>query len=316
MLAIACLSQPAFAWNSFGHMVVASIAYRNLDPQTQARVNSLLMLNPYYATQWAAMIPPGVSTDDRKRMIFMLAATWPDAIKGDPNYHDDGEEGGNRPSGPEARRNTGYDDLNRHKYWHFIDVPFSQDGTDVSAVAIPTPNAETQIAAFRETLHSASASEALKSYDLVWLLHVIGDVHQPLHCVTRVSKEHPQGDSGGNTEILCGVDHEPCVGKLHAFWDNILGTSDSVGAADQYAAELHAPAVSRADVADVNTWIRVNAALARSDVYVDPVTNGDGPFRATPAYTEAAKELARRQVALAGARLAAVLEEALAPAQH
>lgn len=316
ILTLGCFAQPAFSWNDFGHMVVASVAYRNLDPQTQARVNSLLLLNPYYTTHWAALIPPGTSSDDRNRMIFMLAATWPDAIKGDPSYHNDGEEGGNRPNGPEATRNTGYDDFNRHKYWHFIDVPFSQDGSDVSTVVIPAPNAKTQIAAFREVLHSTSASEQLKSCDLVWLLHMIGDVHQPLHCVTRISKDHPQGDAGGNTEILCGVSDVPCTGKLHAFWDNILGSSESVSAADEYAARLDVPTVSPSDVSDVETWIRAGSALARSNVYVDPVRNGDGPDRATAAYTDAARELARRQVALAGARLAEVLKEALVTAQR
>jgi hypothetical protein len=311
LIVILSLSQPLAAWNDFGHMVVASVAYRKLDSRTRARVNKLLALNPYYKTKWAARIPAGVSKAARKRFIFMLAATWADAIKRDPKYRDDGAEGGNRPTGPESSRNTGYDDFNRHKYWHFVDTPFSQDGTNVSASTIPAPNAETQIMAFRNILRSPSASKELKSYDLVWLLHIVGDVHQPLHCATRVSAAHPEGDAGGNDETFCSVTASRCTGRLHGFWDGILGASDDVASADRFAATLGVPAVSPSDVADAQSWIQAGFTLARTRVYIAPVMNGDGPFRATPKYTSAAKKLARHQVALAGARLAELLKEDL-----
>jgi S1/P1 Nuclease len=311
LIAFVLLSQPLLAWDDFGHMVVAGLAYRNLDSKTRTRVNKLLALNPYYKIHWATMIPAGTARSDRKRLIFMLAATWADAIKRDPVYHNDGEQGGNRPAGPEAARNTGYDDFNRHKYWHFIDLPFSQDGTNVSELAAPAPNAGTQIAAFRTILRSRSASNKLKSYDLVWLLHVVGDVHQPLHCATRVSAAHPEGDAGGNDEIFCDATAAACTGRLHAFWDDILGTSDDVGSADKYAAGLDMPAASPSDVADAKTWIQASFALAQTNVYVKPVMNGDGPFRATAEYTDAARKLARQQVALAGARLSELLKEDL-----
>ncbi len=62
-------------------------------------------------------------------MVFMIAATWPDQIRSDPAYMDDGPVGGNLPpAGPEARQNIGYADHLRHKYWHFIDIAFSEDG--------------------------------------------------------------------------------------------------------------------------------------------------------------------------------------------
>jgi len=47
---------------------------------------------------------------------------------------------------PGRGQNTGYDDFNRHKYWHFVDMPFSQEGTNVTSLTIPTPDAQTQIA--------------------------------------------------------------------------------------------------------------------------------------------------------------------------
>src|SRR5207302_1414528 len=82
-----------------------------------------------------------------------------------------------------------------HKYWHFVDTPFSTDGTTLPA--LPTPNAGTQIATFRAVLASNDPDEK-KSYDLVWIEHLVGDVHQPLHSATRVSHTDPNGDNGGN----------------------------------------------------------------------------------------------------------------------
>jgi len=70
---------------------------------------------------------------------------------------------------------------------------------------------------------SSSAKAALKSYDLVWLLHLVGDVHQPLHCATRVSAAAPDGHDGGNAVKL---DCTKC--ELHAFWDNLPSTAKSV----------------------------------------------------------------------------------------
>ena len=52
-----------------------------------------------------------------------------------------------------------------HRYWDFIDIPFSSDGTALTDPDIP--NAQTQIVAFRETLRNSGASDELKSYDLV-----------------------------------------------------------------------------------------------------------------------------------------------------
>ena len=66
---------------------------------------------------------------------------------------------------------------------------------------IPYPNVETETAVFRQTL-SSNATSKLKSYDLVWLLHLVGDIHQPLHCTSRFTSTQPQGDSGGN-DVTC-----------------------------------------------------------------------------------------------------------------
>jgi hypothetical protein len=304
LASILAVAAPAYGWDSEGHMTVAYVAYQRLEPSTRQRVNALLKLNPYYA-RWKAEIPNGTSLADADMMIFMLAATWPDEIKLDAQYDDDGSSGGDRPDGPTSSLNIGYSDHLRHKYWHFVDTPFSRDGTALPN--LPTPNAETQIAAFRAVLASTQ-SDALKSYDLVWLLHLVGDVHQPLHCTTRVSRSEPNGDAGGNLVSLCT---SPCRDELHAFWDDLIGTQTTPSSAISARGRLPAPDPALATNTDVTVWVHESFSEAQAQVYVDPIGPGTGPFTLTPTYRAAARALAGQRIVLAGARLANVLNSEL-----
>ncbi len=306
LVLMAGLCGPAFGWNDRGHMSVAYLAYTQLTPATKGRVNLLLKSNPKYS-DWAAKVDkevPGASAADKDTMIFMIAATWADGIKRDLTYTKDGSQGGNRPEGsPDPGKNTGYDDLLMHKYWHFIDTPFSKDGTTLPA--IPTPNAQERIALFRGVLASTSA-DGLKSYDLTWLLHLVGDVHQPLHAATRVSSTNPGGDEGGN---LVKLDCSKC--ELHAFWDGLLGTTSSLSAVVKAAKKLPKANATLAAKSDEKDWIAESFQEAQHTVYNAPIAAGDGPFTLTPQYKTAAARLAKRRVALAGARLANLLNTEL-----
>ena len=303
---LAGLSGQAFAWNDRGHMTVAYIAYKQLTPVTRDRANALLKLNPKYG-EWAATAQqqaPTASADDKNLMIFMIAATWADQIKRDAAYKQDGSQGGNRPDGsPDPGKNTGYDDLLMHKYWHFIDTPFSKDGTALPA--IPTPNAQERIALFRTVLASTSA-DGLKSYDMTWLLHVVGDVHQPLHAATRVSSTDPEGDAGGN---LVKLDCTKC--ELHAFWDGLLGTQNDLKVVVKAAGKLPKAPAALAAKSDEKDWIAESFQEAQQTVYAPPIAAGDGPFTMTPQYKKNASKLAKQRVALAGTRLANLLNTEL-----
>lgn len=298
------LNVRAFAWDDEGHMAVAFVAYQHLNPATKNRVNQLLQLNPDYS-RWKAAVPSGTSAAQSNMLIFMMAATWPDFIKHKAGYSDDGSEGGDRPDGATSSQNIGYSDHLHHKYWHFVDTPFSTDGT--SLPALPSPNAETQITAFRAVLASNDPDDK-KSYDLVWLEHLVGDIHQPLHAATRVSSSDPQGDHGGNLVTLCSA---PCKQELHAFWDDLLGTSSKASSAAAAGRNLPVPDAALAAKKDAADWAAESFAAAKQTVYAAPISSGDGPFTLTPAYKAAAKKLARQRVALAGVRLANLLNNEL-----
>jgi len=297
LIGLLCAS-PALAWNGFGHMTVAAVAYGKLTPATKTKVAALLKLNPSYP-DWVATASP----QDRDEVAFVTAATWPDAIKKrGSGFTDDSKN----PFAPDASKNEGYAGMLQHRYWHYIDVPFSPDGTPLQQPR--APNAKTQIAAFRTALASSSASDELKSYDLVWLIHLVGDLHQPLHCTSRFDQNQPDGDRGGNLVALCA---RPCRGELHALWDDILGTKTEPKAAIKKAAKLDAPEPRLAAVKDEDVWIAESVRTAKASVYIDPIGVGAGPFEVDAEYRRQARAVAAERVALAGARLANLLNSTL-----
>ncbi|HEY6453724.1 MAG TPA: S1/P1 nuclease [Steroidobacteraceae bacterium] len=292
------LSAPVQAWNNFGHMTVAAVAWRQLRPAARARASELLRLNPDYS-RWVS----GVAPAQRDVIAFLRASTWADAIKHEAGYRDDGE----RDAGPEASLNGGYEDLREHRYWHYVDAPFSPDGTPLPQTR--TPNAATRIAEFRQVLDDPTAAARLKSYDLTWLLHLVGDIHQPLHAVSRFTHELPEGDLGGNRVRVCVA---PCREDLHYFWDAALGRGSAVQA---LALARMLPMPAPADLADddIQDWLRQSGQIARRVAYGRPVGLGVGPYPLNPAYRARARAVARNQAALAGGRLARLLNAAFAP---
>lgn len=308
LLCLMLSSTHLYAWNDLGHMVVAFRAYQHLTDPARTRANALLKQNPFF-NRWLTMIPAGTSDQDRDRMLFMIAATFPDQIRSDQCYQDDGApgSGGNHPDGRPSSLNVGYADHLRHKYWHFVDQPFSRDGTDLPE--LPKPNAGTQIDAFRAVLAS-EADDDLKSYDLVWLLHLVGDVHQPLHASTRVSSTAPEGDNGGNDEQVCPVSSSSCSEKLHHFWDGALGSGDVADVAEVAETLPEADSTAAHNLV-TSAWINESFADAQSKVYVSPIGEGNGPFHLTATYQDAAKQEAKQRVALAAARLANLLNKEL-----
>jgi len=152
----------ARAWNPNGHRVVAAAAYPKLQPQVRQKVAALLALNPEHR-RWVEGVPPG----ERELAAFMRASNWADDIRDLPGF-------------PESQK---------HKDWHYINVPFSTDGTPTRPPAVP--NVQTQIAALRKQLANRKASDADRSFALIWLLHLVGDVHMPLHCTARFDRKLP-----------------------------------------------------------------------------------------------------------------------------
>ncbi len=306
---LALMAGPVHAWNETGHMVVAYIAYKHLTPQARQTVDRLLALNPDVVA-WINLLPPkGWDDNGRRLAAFMYAATWPDVIKSKQDYTSDGDQGGNRPpAGPEASRNIGYADKLKHQYWHFYDTPLSTDGTPTEAS--PEPNAATQFPILLEGLKNQT-SDDIRSYDLVWIAHITGDLHQPLHTVSRFSKAHPTGDAGGNLVSVCSA---PCRLNLHGFWDGVLGAGGLQEALALGEQLDKLPPPDGIDNTEVRQWISEGVEVAKQTVYVAPI----GPESPTAAvnlpdrtYRANARKVAEDRAILAGRRLARLLNDAL-----
>jgi len=292
----------ASTWWDEGHMQVAAVAYDRLTPAVREKVDFLIKLNPEYPS-WVAGHPPRKAA----QYAFVRAAVWADDIK-DPalEYTDD------KPTGPNAARNIGYYDNFMHQYWHFKDVGFSTDGTPVEdADAV---NALTQIRVLTAGLAHQGSPDNVRSYDLVWLLHLVGDAHQPLHATARFSHRFPHGDRGGNEERVIPATGETI--KLHAYWDRLLGSYSTPEGAIQDAligrdTKLPDPDPALAMKADPGDWFTESEKLAEEFAYAESVKSGAEPYMLDRQYESNARNIARQQAALAGARLANLINEAL-----
>ncbi len=240
ILVFAFLPGPVRAWWDAGHMQIAYVAYKHLDAPVNEKIDALLRLNKDYV-KWTAGAP---NERAAKLYAFVHAATWADDIKTkEYGYARDDVHG------PNALQNIGYTDHNQHAYWHYKDISFSPD--EISIPQAAPVDLVTQLKLMIAALPASSgASDDVRSYDLVWILHLVGDAHQPLHSVARFTRQIPNGDAGGNAELVIPATGETIA--LHAYWDRLFG-----GYSSPYGA------VFDADDRDGLSSIAVNAAAAR-----------------------------------------------------
>ena len=303
-MALGIAASPARAWWDEGHMQIAYLAYKRLSDPVRGKADSLLKLNMDYA-KWAA----GAADDKTAKMYaFVHAATWAADIKTK-------EYGCTRDAvtSPTAGQNIGYSDHYQHAYWHFKDIDFTPDGTPLPA-ADPV-DFVTQLKLMIAALPTSSgASDDVRSYDLVWILHLVGDAHQPLHAAARYTLQIPDGDAGGNAESVIPASGSSMA--LHAYWDAIFGGYSSpygaiFDADDKDGLSSVGVSQAQAQIADPAVWAQESADLAKQYAYAPPISMAKNPVLLTRDYETSAKNVARARAALAAARLANLIETAL-----
>ncbi len=183
---------------------------------------------------------------------------------------------------------------------HYVNVPLAAAGYDSLR---DCPNGRcivAAIAADRRVLANPAASPLDRAEALRFLIHFLGDLHQPLHTTD-------DGDRGGNlrTVYLAGDST-----NLHKVWDGQIleraGLTDAAYLAQlrRQMATMNLPALERGTVVD---WVMEGHRIAREQVYRLPA---DG--RLDDAYLAAARRTIDHQIIAAGVRLAAVLNQTLA----
>ena len=309
LAALIAFASSAFAWNHVGHKAVAGMAYDHLGKQARSRVDLLIRQHPDYQT-WLVNAP----ADDkgRARHAFIQAAYWPDTIKGDPRFYDEGRQE-QKPTSAQP----GFADMKRRTNWHYINLAFSPDGTPFPPP--PTINALSQIKLILNTIAAAPPppgsvpAEQDPTYLLPWLLHLVGDVHNPMHCTSRWKRDQvdprngrPWSDLGGNGVFVVGAFN------LHAFWDDALGITDTPAFINGLIKFLEKKGKDGEKTVDPRVWVSEGARLAETVCYNygnEGMGSKDNPVKFTPAYIMQARELARDRAALGARRLAAVLNE-------
>jgi hypothetical protein len=259
----------SYAWNAVGHMVIANIAYNNLNSTAKSKVDSLVSsFNKEY---------PDVQD-------FSQMADWPDAL------HEQKAEAFSR--------------------WHYIDYPVSSDGSKTES-NIATDNAVWAIGVLKPVVGNDKGNAYERARSLAFLAHVVGDLHQPLHTVSNYTHTHPNGDKGGNSYSL-SYNHTNM--SAHRLWDEGVGifdggTSESqIQQVSQTLMTLY-PKTSfgnQASDANVTNWTNEGIKNATNYVYDTPENKP-----VSNEYINAGQKVAGQEAALAGYRLAAMLNALL-----
>ena len=322
LVGLVLLVSPALAWNTHGHKIIASIAFRKLEANEQARVIAILKKHPRYAEDFAGQMPAEIAAGEargQQEWLLQQAAVWPDIVRGftgelSERYH--------------------------HPTWHYVNQPHYLLSTDRAALegklhvntALDPPATTEQemnvlqtIGRARRVLKTPDASDTDKALMLCWLLHTIGDIHQPLHSTALFSEKlFPEGDRGGN------LVRTKQSRNLHSLWDGFLGESNEFAAARNRALALLADSSSAnvgaeaAEELDERKWLDESHQLAIAAAY-DPALlaylrlramAGEGadfpPLDCSEDYLKAGGRISERRVVQAGYRTAGVLRSLLA----
>lgn len=179
--------------------------------------------------------------------------------------------------------------------YHYVTVPAGQ--TYREAGAPPQGDAYTALERFTATLKDESASQDDKALALRFIVHIIGDLHQPLHVGDGT-------DRGGNDEAVIFFD-EP--DNLHRVWDEGLIDHEELSYTewtDWLVAKITDDQLTEWSVADPLVWIEESAAL-RPSVYPD---GANLEWR----YVYEQRPVLRQRLSQAGVRMAAYLNEVFA----
>lgn len=187
---------------------------------------------------------------------------------------------------------------------HYINLPFSLDGTKL--IPPDEVNAVSAIRNAKVVMRSNLPNDFEKGFTLRILLHVIGDIHQPLHAVSRFSAQLPEGDKGGN---LLPLGNNPVATNLHSYWDKgggFLTTGKHYSkiqlSQKAYNIEKHWPCNPQKMNLNPRIWAQESHQIAVSYAY--QIKAGQKPDKR---YQHMVKSFTEKRIALAGCRLAALL---------
>jgi S1/P1 Nuclease len=178
---------------------------------------------------------------------------------------------------------------------HYIDMPYPQN----AKIKINKHNAVWALNTAYHELKTQQFTEFNQDLAYKILLHVVGDIHQPLHAITHVTAKSPYGDKGGNNVKL---KKNKVANNLHAYWDRgagLLYKNPNLKALTK-AIERQYPCKAFNTEFAPEAWSLDSYNLAKDYAYRNSK-------KINFSYQSKAQVLCKKQLALAGCRLAAAI---------
>lgn len=312
--------QTAHAWDHPGHMTTAAIAFAEIErerPDLIDKIGLLMLKHPDPAPFWVAS--GGGKGKERTRRMFIEAARWADDAK---------FTGHDRPTWHTAR-------------WSIIadDAPPEAKALIEARGGKPLGNALEALALNAVIISNPESKPEERALALSWMMHIMGDIHQPLHVSDLVSKDFPTGNAAGALAYVWDPQRDSAI-PLHILWDSNTRRSTKLEDVDGYAREImeQYPRSSLPELTafegpdDFEKWARESHEVAVDWAYdietiPDPdldtdsdklilkmaksILEGISPVDEAPAvpdeYWEKLQEVAPRRMALAGYRIADII---------
>ncbi len=292
----------AFGWDDTGHKLTAYIAWEQMSPQARETAIKVLLSAPEDSDLSSLYMQDSRSVTTRQRELFMIASTWSDIVRN--------KDFKNRYS------------KYHHGTWHYLDTFWREVNGKIEIVPemeSDKENAIERLFVFDKMLRNSSTSNADKAIALAWVLHLGGDIHQPLHDSARVTKDDPKGDQGGNLFMLSPKDAKGDARvSLHWYWDSIVGRNipRRNDACDSY----YLPAIAqrmmkkypfakmqnRLKIGKFDDWQQEGFQIASTRLYPPSLKFGEMP---SERYKKEAFGIAQEQIPLAGYRLGEMLNQ-------
>lgn len=293
---------PAFGWDDVGHKITGYIAWQRMSPQAREAVIKILRAAPEDSDISTFYMSYGPESEEiRKREYFMLIPTWADIIR-DRAF---------------AVRYRKYHKSN----WHYDDTFWKQvDGKiEILSGFEEGGQAVMRLEEAAKTIRDAGTSEGDKAIAIAWLMHLGGDIHQPLHTSARVTAAEPKGDQGGNLFLLTpeGTKREDQL-NLHWYWDSITGRNVPIKGDEcgrKYVEKIAQQMMNKYPFAiyqselklwNFESWQKESFPYNNTVVFSPDLKRFEMP---STKYKKNAFKVAEKQLALAGYRLGEMLNE-------
>jgi hypothetical protein len=195
--------------------------------------------------------------------------------------------------------------------WHFVDIPLAANSFDPARDCALSDCVITRIDQFRKILGDPKEKPLRRQEALLYLIHYVGDLHQPMHC---------EGDARGGNDIKVKFDgggHVPGNDKgnsrsdnLHFVWDVSLLEWQELGE-QSYVQHLFKDTLNGRDPATLAGGTTLDWAMESHQIAQNvQVANGTD---LDPAYLDTNSAVADERLLLGGLRLARVIKDALQP---